>query len=135
MNRCISWGRALSATASLLAMGLAAGIASAQTSPSSQNVAVEDGSVLAMRNFPANVLRGTLEVQNPPDVLLDGKSDRLSPGSRIRGANRMLVLSATLVGQQLPVVYLREPGGMLHEVWVLTEAEALRMPIKPSYSR
>jgi hypothetical protein len=88
-----------------------------------------------MRNFPANVLRGTLEVQNPPDVLLDGKSDRLSPGSRIRGANRMLVLSATLIGQQLPVVYLREPGGMLHEVWVLTEAEALRMPIKPSYSR
>ena len=70
-------------------------------------------------------LRGTLEVTVPPQVLLDGKTDQLSPGARIHGSNRMLLLSASLVGQPaLAVNYTREAGGALAEVWVLTEAEA-----------
>lgn len=70
-------------------------------------------------------LRGTLEVTVPPQVLLDGKTDQLSPGARIHGGNNMLLLSGSLVGQPpLAVNYIRESGGALSEVWVLTEAEA-----------
>jgi len=28
-----------------------------------------------------------------------------------------------VVGKSLPVVYRREPAGMVHDAWVLTEAE------------
>lgn len=126
MNRC---------TLLLCTLGFAASGAIAQTGPTSQNLSTKDGTVVAVRTFPANALRGTLIVQAPPVVLLDNKADRLSPGARIRGANGMLALSATLVGQTLPVMYTREPNGMLHDVWVMTELEAQLMPVKPSYSK
>jgi hypothetical protein len=78
------------------------------------------------RPFPPNAVRGILSITQPPDVLMDGKPDRLSPGARIRGANNMLVLSGTLMGQALRVNYTREPNGSIHQVWVLTDREAQR---------
>ena len=81
--------------------------------------------LLTIRNFPANVQRATMQVLQPPMVLLNDKMDQLSPGSRIRGTNNMLVLSGALVGQNLIVNYVREPQGLIHEVWILNEAEAL----------
>jgi hypothetical protein len=78
---------------------------------------------MAPRSFPANALRGTLIVAQPPDILLDGQPARLSPGSRIRGANNMLVLSGQLVNQKLTVNYTVESQGMVHDVWILTDAE------------
>jgi hypothetical protein len=80
------------------------------------------------RPFPANALRGELVVVQPPDVALNGQPARLSPGSRIRGTNNMLQLSASLVGQHLLVHYTLDPGGQLHDVWILTAAEAARKP-------
>ena len=80
------------------------------------------------RNFPPNAVRGILTVTQPPEVLMDGKADRLSPGSRIRGANNMLVMSGALVGQAVRVNYTREPNGYIHDVWVLTDAEASLPP-------
>jgi hypothetical protein len=75
------------------------------------------------RDFPASALRGELEVITPPQVLLDGKADQLSPGARIHGTNNLLVLSGSLVGQTLWVNYTREIGGTLSEIWILTDAE------------
>jgi hypothetical protein len=109
MNRCtqtFSRPRRLA----LAALALTALPALAQTAP--------------VRNFPANALRGTLVVTQPPGITLDGQPARLSPGSRIRGANNMLVLSGALVGQQLTVNYTLEHHGLVHDVWILTEAEA-----------
>ena len=80
------------------------------------------------RPFPPNAVRGILTVTQPPEVLMDGKADRLSPGSRIRGANNMLVMSGALVGQAVRVNYTREPNGYIHDVWVLTDAEASLPP-------
>ena len=80
------------------------------------------------RPFPANALRGVLTVTQPPEVLMNGKADRLSPGSRIRAANNMMVLSATLAGKAMLVNYTREPTGAIHDVWILTEAEAALPP-------
>ena len=76
------------------------------------------------RPFPPHAVRGILTVTQPPEVLMDGKADRLSPGSRIRGTNNMLVMSGALVGQGLRVNYTREPNGNIHDVWVLTDDEA-----------
>ena len=129
MNRCF---RALRALALLAALPLGA---LAQTGPTTQVLTDRTGTVnVAVRSFPPKAVRGTLQVVAPPDVLLDSKTARLSPGARIRGANGMLTMSAALVGQTLPVVYLREPQGMLHEVWVLTEVEAKLIPATPTYS-
>jgi hypothetical protein len=76
------------------------------------------------RDFPANALRGTLVVLQPPEITMDGRPARLSPGSRIRGANNMMALSATLVNQELTVNYTLETSGLVHDVWILTPAEA-----------
>jgi hypothetical protein len=80
------------------------------------------------RPFPATALRGTLQIVQPPEVLLNGEPERLSPGARIRAANNMLQLSGTLVGQTLLVHYTREPSGLVHDVWILTPEEAARKP-------
>lgn len=75
------------------------------------------------QTIPGTAKLGVMQVTLPPEVLLDGKPDRLSPGARIRAENNMMVVSGALSGQQLLVAYVREPQGMLHEVWVLNAAE------------
>ena len=109
MNRCIPsapTSRRLALAALLLASLV--GTASAQQ----------------VRDFPPNALRGKLLVTAPPQVMLDGKADQLSPGARIRNPHNMFIMSGSLVGQDLVVNYVREGSGLIHEVWLLTPAEA-----------
>ena len=80
--------------------------------------------VPSVRNFPKAALRGLLVVRAPPDISLNGKADRLSPGARIRNVNNNYVLSGALLGQELLVNYTRDSAGLVHEVWVLTAEEA-----------
>lgn len=75
------------------------------------------------REAPKDVVLGKLVVTAPPEVTMDGKPDRLSPGSRIRDLNNMLVLSGGVVGKTLPVVYRRDAAGLVHEAWILTDDE------------
>ena len=65
-----------------------------------------------------------LVVTAPPEVLINGGVERLSPGVRIRGVNNMLVMSASLVGKTALVNYVREKQGMIQEIWILNQAEA-----------
>lgn len=76
-----------------------------------------------VREAPKDVVRGRLTVTAPPQITIDDKPDRLSPGARIRDTNNMMVLSGSVVGQSLPVVYRRDAAGLVHEVWVLSPAE------------
>lgn len=78
---------------------------------------------IVRQTIPANAVLGVLQVSAPPEVLMDGKVDRLSPGARIRAENNMMVLSGALSGQSLLVAYVREPNGLLHEIWILNAAE------------
>ena len=80
--------------------------------------------LLPIRPFPANAQRAAMQVLQPPVILLNGQYEQLSPGSRIRGTNNMLVMSGALVGQNLLVNFSREPQGLIHNVWILNEAEA-----------
>ena len=77
-----------------------------------------------LRQFPVAAKRAVLEVKAPPEVLLNGAPARLSPGARIHGLTNMLVMSSQMIGQRLVVNYLRDPQGLVHEVWILSEAEA-----------
>lgn len=108
MNRCFPNAATRRALLGLAGLGLCT-LALAQNAP---------------RNFPAGALRGNLVVTQPPVVTIDGQTAQLSPGARIKGANNLLVLSGALVGQEVLVNYTVEPHGMVHEVWILTEAEA-----------
>lgn len=76
------------------------------------------------RPFPPQAARGVMVVTQAPAITLNGKAERLSPGARIRNAQNQLVLSASLTGQELVVNYTRESMGLVHEVWILTPAEA-----------
>ncbi|WPB56150.1 hypothetical protein [Xylophilus sp. GOD-11R] len=79
----------------------------------------------AVRDFPPSALRGRLEVSTPPVVQLDGKTDQLAMGARIRDTRNLLVTSGTLAnGQAIAVNYTRDPQGQINEVWVLTAEEA-----------
>lgn len=81
----------------------------------------------AIRPFPVAAVRAAMVVTQPPEIEIDGKPERLSPGARIRDTNNMLVMSGSLVGKNYLVNMVREPLGLVHEVWILTEAEA-RLP-------
>ena len=83
-----------------------------------------ESSAQVVRGFPKAALRGTMVVTNPPNVVLDGQPDRLSPGSRIRSPQNMLVMSGALQGQSLTVNYTRDAAGLVHEVWILNPEEA-----------
>ena len=117
MNRCAfpapDLRSALFFVASLLVLTLAIGLFSSKLA--AQTV---------QRQFPPAALRATLVVTQPPEVLLNRSPARLSPGARIRGTNNLLVLSGTLVGQELAVNYLLDPQGFVHQVWILTAEEA-----------
>jgi hypothetical protein len=82
----------------------------------------------AQRLFERNALRGELVIVAPPEVRLNGEPARLSPGSRIRNPQNMLQLSGGLLGQKLLVHYTLDGFGLVHEVWILSEAEAARQP-------
>jgi hypothetical protein len=75
------------------------------------------------RPFPADTLRGDLQVGVAPDVLLNSQPARLAPGSRILDANNFLVVPGTLVGQRVRVHYTQDRDGLLQDVWVLNNAE------------
>ena len=77
-----------------------------------------------VRPFPPAAKRGTLVVTTPPQVLINGVSERLSPGARIKDVNNMMVMSGVLVGKSVLVNYVRNGQGLIQEVWILNAAEA-----------
>jgi hypothetical protein len=80
------------------------------------------------RNFPQNALRGELVVVQPPEVRLNGKPARLSPGARIRGQNNFLVLTGSVDSAKTLVHYTLDNDGALREVWILRPEEAANKP-------
>ena len=104
MNRCSALFRSLAAL--LIALPLSA---QAQS---------------GTRDFPAKALRGTLVVVQPPNVTMDDRATRLSPGARIYNTNNSLVMSSSLLNKEVVVNYTLDLRDQVHSVWILTEAEA-----------
>jgi len=112
MNRC---------TPPLLAALLLAASTSLLSLPAG---AQSDAPTPTVRPFPKAAQRGEMVVLAPPEISLNGKPERLSPGARIRDANNQLALSGALLNQKLLVNYLRDNLGQVREVWILNSEEA-----------
>lgn len=76
------------------------------------------------RSFPAKALRGTMVVSQPPLLTMDDRATRLAPGARILDSRNNIVMSSTLINQEVVVNYTLDQRGQVHHVWLLTEAEA-----------
>jgi hypothetical protein len=116
MNRCLFAMLTLGLSASVLAQDQ-------MSAPLPVNENVQTG-VPGLRKFPEKALRAKMKVVQAPEILIDGKPERLSPGSRIRDTQQRLVMSGSITNQELIVNFVRNPLGEVHEVWILTEAEA-----------
>lgn len=82
----------------------------------------------AGRIFPMQVERGIITFSAPPEVSLNGRPERLAPGVRVRNEHNMVALTGTLVGKTFVVNYLRDPAGVVREVWLLTPEEQRTLP-------
>ncbi len=81
------------------------------------------------RNFPAMTLRGQISFLSPPAIELNGQATQLSPGSRIRNQDNMVVLSASLTGQRAKVHYtVDEVTRQVRDIWILRPDEAAKTP-------
>ncbi len=116
MNRCFLSLLGLTLSTSVLAQGQL-------SDPLPVNEQLVQTGTPGQRKFPANALRGKLKVVQTPDILIDGKPERLSPGSRIRDQQHRIVMSASITQQELIVNFVRNPTGDLQDVWILTPAE------------
>ena len=92
------------------------------------SIAAAPATAQVQRNFPADALRGALEVVNAPEIVLNGSPARLAPGARIRGQNNMIAMSGAIAGQRLLVHYTIDMNGHIKDVWILTPEEAARQP-------
>ncbi|MCD2511205.1 hypothetical protein [Comamonas endophytica] len=120
MHRCShpSFARALAA--SLVLLGSAAALP-VQAQPVSSVTAAAAGT----RNFPPDAQRGKLVIGTMPEVTLNGKAIRTTPGFRLFSAEGRLLMAHTLAGQNLLVNYVIEPSTQwLHAAWILTPEEA-----------
>ena len=116
MKRCLLVFSALLVSASVSAQDQA-------TAPLTVNENVQTG-VPGLRKFPDKALRGKMQVIQAPEILIDGKRERLSPGARIRDTQQRIVMSASITNQEFVVNFLRNPAGEIQEAWILTDAEA-----------
>ena len=120
MNRCIS---------RLATLALATALALSSALLSLPGLAQSDAPTPVVRQFPKEVKRGEMQMLLAPDILMDGKPDRLTMGSRIRDASNRLVLPGQITNQTFLVNYLRENEGPVHLVWILNSEEAkVRLP-------
>lgn len=117
MNRCFFSLLGLMLSTSVLAQGQL-------SAPLPVNETVLQTGTPGLRKFPANALRGKIRVVQAPEILMDGKPERLSPGSRIRDTQQRMVMSASITNMEFIVNFVRNPLGEVHEVWILNELEA-----------
>ena len=121
MQRCLRFS-SLRTLAAALALLTGAAWLPAQAQPTA---AVTTAAAAGTRNFPPAALRGTLVIGALPEVQLNDKPMRTSPGFRLFSTEGRLLMGHTLAGQKLLVNYVVEPSTQwLHAAWVLTPAEA-----------
>lgn len=76
------------------------------------------------RPFPAPTKRGQMSPGAYPEIIIDGKMRRLSPGSRIWNQNNLIEMPAAVRGSDLVVNYTENFQGEIDRVWILTPEEA-----------
>jgi hypothetical protein len=83
-----------------------------------------------LRTIPKEAVLGQLRHLEAMVVEIDGKPRSLAPGSQIRDPDNRLVLPVSLV-EKTQVRYLVDSTGMVHRVWILSDAEKAALPPAP----
>jgi hypothetical protein len=78
-----------------------------------------------LRTIPPDAKRATISPVQERIIELDGKREMLAPGVQIRDAMNRIMVPNALPANSL-VKYRRDASGAVHEVWILTPAEAAR---------
>ena len=92
-------------------------------------VAISATAAAQTRSFPQNTLRGTIAFAEDGTIALKGRAATLSPGSRVRDEQNMIVLPAALVGTKRLAHYTLDiGGGQVRDVWILRPDEAAIRP-------
>jgi hypothetical protein len=92
--------------------------AQAQVSPVGQ---VPQGQNI--RRFPDVAQRADFTVKLFPELVVNGKAERLAPGGRIFNEQNLIVTPASMTGQKLVVNYTKDSYGLVKDVWILTPEE------------
>lgn len=81
------------------------------------------------RPFPADARRGTMTPAYHPEMVINGKTRRLSAAARIFNDENMIEMPAGLRGRDYVVNYQEDGEGQIRNIWILTREEASqRMP-------
>lgn len=89
-------------------------------------LAQEDSPDVLPREFPPNAKRGRMTPAYYPEIVIDGKTRRLSPSSRIFNQENLIEMPAALRGSGIAVFYTEDRDGDIDRVWILTREEARR---------
>ncbi len=128
MNRCHSSLNLCQQVLRLCSLALAGLLISAPAVVSAQTDASQVPMAMA-RMLPPASLRGELLIADAQSGELNGNTETLAPGLRVRGANNLLLAPGMLMGQKFVVNYVRDSYGLIYEVWILRDDErAIRWP-------
>ena len=78
--------------------------------------------------FPQKVQRGKITFTGTREVMLNDRPERLAPGVVVRNERNTVALTGSLRGNSFTVNYLRDPMGVIREVWLLTPFETTLQP-------
>jgi hypothetical protein len=130
MNRCHSSLNLSQTVLRLCALALASLLISTPAVVRAQTDAYPVPMAMAMaRMLPPASLRGELLITGAQSGELNGNTETLAPGLRVRGANNLLLAPGMLMGKEFVVNYVRDSYGLIYEVWILRDDErAKRWP-------
>lgn len=84
------------------------------------------------RPFPEKAKRGAMTPDNYPRVLINDKQRHLSAGARIWSQDNLIVMPASIRGEDIPVLYTEDNTGDIDRIWMLTSDEVKRIADKPA---
>ncbi|MFZ6653628.1 hypothetical protein [Undibacterium sp. TJN19] len=84
-----------------------------------------------VRTFPPNTKRGVLNMDNYPDVIVDGKLKYTVPATRFYDDQNMLILPTYVTGNYLIINYTENEFNELQKIWILTADERRQVLPKP----
>ena len=86
----------------------------------------------AVREFPQDARRGTIESHEYPYYRIDKKTYRLAAGGRIFNEQNLIIVPVSLPRDKAEIMYRLDTRGELFAIWLLTREEAALNPKRPS---
>jgi len=90
-------------------------------------VSLAGTAVAQQRQFPEQAQAGTLSAVRYPDVQINNRWHRLSPGIRIYDRRNQTILP-TMLPQSSRVAYRLDSMGFVFQLWLITPEEAAALP-------